>query len=114
MMKKFKSVIDGDLDVFVEHKEEEFEGEILKWDEILIHGNPKGLKSFAKLLIKLSEVDQEEMNNLPEGAREHYHLRPKFELANSSDTVVVGRLDDKGTKEYYDRYIPKKREKKAR
>jgi hypothetical protein len=90
--------IEGHLDIFVSHKEHEFEGEISKWDEVLIHGDPEGLRSFAKLLIDIAELNQEAVDNkdLPIGAREHYHLRPGLELANSSDEVIVGRLDAKG------------------
>ncbi len=101
--------IKGHLDIFVTQNEDELDGEISKWNEVLIHGDPEGLKSFAKLLIYIADLNQEDVDekHLPIGAREHYHLRPKFELANSSDTVVVGRLDAKGTKVFYDRFIPK-------
>ena len=105
--------IDGHLDIFVSHNEEEFEGKISKWNEILIHGDPEGLKSFAKLLIEIAELNQEKVEDkyLPIGAREHYSLRPKIELANSSDTVIVGRLDAKGTGVFYERFIPKNNSK---
>ena len=101
--------IEGHLDIFVSHNEDNFEGEISKQEEILIHGDPEGLRSFAKLLNDIADLNQEEVddNDLPIGAREHFHLRPKFELANSSDTVIVGRLDAKGTGVFYDRFIPK-------
>ncbi|MHC1774335.1 MAG: hypothetical protein AB9834_02865 [Lentimicrobium sp.] len=91
------------------HNEEEFEGVISKWEEILIHGDPEGLRSFAKLLNDIADLNQEEVDDkdLPIGAREHYNLRPRLELANSSDIVVVGRLDAKGTGVFYDRFIPK-------
>ena len=101
--------IEGHLDIFVTHNEDKFDGEISKWDEILIHGDPEGLRSFAKLLIDIANLNQEDVDDkyLPIGAREHYHLRPKLELSNSSDEVVVGRLDAKGTGVFYDRFIPK-------
>ena len=101
--------IQGNLDIFVTHNEDEFEGEITKWNEILIHGDPDGLRSFAKLLIEIADLNQEQVEDkyLPIGAREHYSLRPKLELANSSDTVIVGRLDAKGTGDFYERFIPK-------
>ena len=98
---KYKEIkgneIDGDLDIFIANK------------EVLIHGNPEGLKSFAKLLIELAELNQENIDNkfLPVGAREHYHLTSNIELSKSSVDVVVGRIDAKGTKEYYQRYIQK-------
>jgi hypothetical protein len=101
--------IEGHLDIFVAHNEDEFEGKISKWDEILIHGDPKGLRSFAKLLHDIANLNQEEVGDkdLPIGAREHYHLRPRLELSKSSDEVIVGRLDAKGTGVFYDRYIAK-------
>lgn len=108
-MKKYKSEISGHLDIFVTHNEDEFNGEISKWDEILIHGDPEGLRSFANILIRIADLNQETLNDLPQGAREHIHLRPKIDLANSSDQVIVGRLDAKGTGEFYSRYIPKKK-----
>jgi hypothetical protein len=101
--------IEGHLDIFVSHQEDEFEGKISKWEQILIHGDPEGLRSLAKLLIDIADLNQEEVDNkdLPIGAREHYYLRPRLELANSSDEVIVGRLDAKGTGKFYDRYIAK-------
>ncbi len=106
-MKKFKSIIDGHLDIKIAHNEDEDDGEVISWDDILIHGDPKGLRSFANLLLKLADLDQNKVSGLPVGAREHYHLRPGFELANSSIQVIVGRLDAKGTCEFYTAYVPK-------
>lgn len=101
--------IQGELDIFVSHNEDENDGEITTWDEILIHGNSEGLKSLAKLLLEIAELNQENVEDkyLPIGAREHYHLRPGIELSKSSIEVIVGRLDAKGTGQFYDRYIPK-------
>jgi hypothetical protein len=101
--------IDGDLDIFVSHKEDEFEGEITKWEEVSIHGNPEGLRSLAKLLLELADLNQDEVEDkyLPIGAREHYHLRPNIELSKSSVEVIIGRLDAKGTGEFYGGFISK-------
>lgn len=107
-MKKWKSPITGNLDIFIVQNEEEFEGETEKWQDILIHGDPEGLRSLAKVLIKLAETNQADVIDLPIGAREHVHLRPKLDLSISSENVIVGRLDAKGTGVFYDRYIPKK------
>jgi hypothetical protein len=106
-MEKYKSEITGNLDIFVDQKEDEYDGEIIKWHDILIHGDPEGLKSLAKLLIKLADTNQNDIVDLPIGAREHAHLRPKFDLSNSSEQLIIGRLDAKGTGAFYDRYIPK-------
>lgn len=106
-MKKYKSPIKGHLDFLIDEKEDEFEGKVEKWQDILIHGDPEGLKSFAKFLIKLADLNQDKIKDLPIGAREHFHLRPNLELSKSSVEVIVGRLDAKGTGKFYDSYISK-------
>jgi hypothetical protein len=103
--------IKGHLDIIVADNEDEFEGEIEKWQEVLIHGDPEGLRSFAKLLMKIANLDQENQADLPIGAREHYHLRPNLELGKSSVEAIVGRLDAKGTGYFYDRYVAKSNKK---
>jgi hypothetical protein len=101
--------IKGHLDIFVSDNEDEDDGEIRKWQEVLIHGDPEGLRTFAKLLITIADLNQEQETEteLPVGAREHYHLRPNWELGKSSVETIVGRLDAKGTGDFYDRYIAK-------
>ena len=106
-MEKFKSQISGHLDIIVTENEDELDGEKMQWKEILVHGDSDGLKSLANLLIKLADLKQDNVDGLPIGAREHFHLRPKFELANSSEKVIVGRLDPKGTGAFYTNYISK-------
>lgn len=106
--------IEGELDIFVFQNEDDFDGIITKWNEVLIHGNPEGLKSFAKLLLEIAELNQEEVEDkyLPNGAREHYHLTPNIELSKSSNSVIIGRLDAKGTGEFYERFVSKENRKK--
>ena len=106
-MKKYKSEIAGHLDIFVVDNEDEFEGEIIKWQDILIHGDPEGLKSFARLLTKIADLNQDNLIDLPIGAREHIHLEANLDISKSSVEVIVGRIDAKGTGIFYDRYIPK-------
>jgi len=106
-MKKHKSEITGHLDIFVADNEDEFEGEITKWQDILIHGDPEGLKSFARLLTRLADLNQEEITALPIGAREHVHLQPDCDISKSSVNVIVGGIDAKGTGAFFDRYIAK-------
>ena len=108
-MEKYRSKIRGHLDIFITQNEDESDGEITKWQNILIHGDPEGLRSLATILLKLADTDQNDVLDLPIGAREHIHLRPKFDLSNSSDELIVGRLDAKGTGAFYDRYIPAKK-----
>lgn len=107
LMKRYKSEIKGHLDVIAIYNEDENEGEITKWQEIMIHGDPEGLRSLAELLMRLADLNQDAMNNLPVGAREHFHLRPNIELSKSSLEVIVGRLDAKGTGNFYPMYISK-------
>ena len=104
-MKKYKSEITGHLDIFIANNEDEFEGEITKWQDVLIHGDSEGLRSFARLLTRLADLNQEDIINLPVGAREHIHLQPNFDISKSSVEVIVGRIDAKGTGVFYDRYV---------
>ena len=99
--------IEGHLDIIVINNEDEFEGEVEKWQEVLIHGDPEGLRSFAKLLTKIANVNQENQTDIPQGAREHYHLRPNLELSKSSLQTIVGRIDAKGSGNFYARYVAK-------
>ena len=104
--------ITGHLDIIVTDNEDEFEGKIAKWQEVLIHGDPEGLRSFAELLMKIADLNQEDQTDFPIGAREHYHLRPNLELGKSSLETIVGRLDAKGTGSFYDKYVAKDATKK--
>ncbi|WP_295770822.1 hypothetical protein [uncultured Mucilaginibacter sp.] len=106
-MNNSQSKITGHLDIFVANNEDEFEGSLEKWQDVLIHGDPEGLRSFGKLLIELANLDQEIEPDLPTGAREHIHLQPDLDISKSSVQVIAGRLDAKGTGNFYDRYIPK-------
>ncbi|SDE70341.1 hypothetical protein SAMN05216464_108274 [Mucilaginibacter pineti] len=105
--KHYELEITGHLDIFVADREDEFEGEIEKWQEVLIHGDPEGIRSFAQLLNKIADFNQENRTDLPIGGREHYHLQPNVELSKSSVAVIVGRIDAKGAGDFYDRYVAK-------
>lgn len=96
-MKKYKSEISGHVDIFIVNNEDEDNGKTINWQEILIHGDPEGLKSLAKLLIKIADTNQDELLKLPNGAREHFHLQPGFDISKSSEEVIIGRLDAKGS-----------------
>jgi len=106
MAKKWKwrgGEIKGHLDIVIHDCKDD--DEISKWQEVSIHGDPEGLRSFAKLLNKIADLNQENQEDLPVGAREHYHLRPNLELSKSSVEAIVGRIDAKGTGRFYDRYV---------
>ncbi len=106
-MGSYKAEITGHLDIVVTNNEDDFEGQITKWQEVLIHGDPEGLVSFARLLMRLAELKQDESVDLPPGARAHIHLRPNIDLSTSSIEVIVGRLDAKGSGDFYNSYISK-------
>ena len=110
-LKKFKSEIIGHLDIIVTENEDELDGDKMQWKEVLIHGDPGGLKSLAKLLLRLADLNQDNIDGLPIGSREHIHLQPNLDLAKSSEEVIVGRLDAEGTGAFYDRYISKDKSK---
>src|SRR4051812_24670379 len=111
-MKKYKSEIKGHLDIIIADNEDEFDGKITKWQDVLIHGDPAGLKSLANLLIRIADLNQDDLTDLPVGAREHIHLRPNLDISKSSIQVIVGRIDAKGTNVFYDKYVPKDEKKK--
>src|SRR5690349_12997061 len=104
-MTTYKSEITGHLDIRIVDETDEFEGKTERWQEIYIHGDPEGLLSLADMLIRIANLDQGKRNDLPAGAKEHVHLRPKFDLSENSNRVIVGRLDAKGTGEFYEAYV---------
>ncbi|TEW65386.1 hypothetical protein E2R65_14660 [Mucilaginibacter phyllosphaerae] len=93
--------------MIISDKEDEFEGIVEKWQEVMIHGDPNGLRSLARLLLELADTNQEKMKKLPIGAREHYHLFPNINTSKSSVEIILGRLDAKRTGSFYDAYIEK-------
>ena len=44
------------MDIIVAENQEEFDGEIEEWQEVLIHGDPSGLRSLAKQLNYLASI----------------------------------------------------------
>ena len=101
--------IEGHLDIIVTENKDDFEGNKEKWKEISIYGDPAGLRSLAKQLIYLADLNQEKVEDehLPIGAREHITLRPNFELSKSSSLTIIGRLDSKKEGKFYEGYSPK-------
>src|SRR4051812_38841873 len=107
MMEKYKSEIAGHLEISIADHEDEFEGEKIKWQDVLIHGDPEGLRSLAMLLTRVADLNQDDIADIPNGAREHVHLRPDIDISRSSVEVIVGRLDAKGTGAFYEKYDSK-------
>ena len=77
---------------------------------IFIGGDPDGLRSLAKLLDWLANVNQESHASMPDGEREHVHLYagdpafPYNSLTQFSVQTELCRLDAKGTGEFPERY----------
>lgn len=106
-MEEYKSPITGNLDIIIDGHEDDTGDGTLQWQDILIHGDPEGLRSLAKVLLRMADLNQDDIADLPVGAREHIHLRPKIDLSCSSQQVIIGRLDAKGTCAFYKGYLPK-------
>ena len=81
---------------------------------ILIAGDPDGLRSLARLLTWLADVDQESLPTMPNGERCHVHLHAgePVESFNSltafSEQTELCRLDAKGTGEFPPKYRNRK------
>ena len=76
---------------------------------IFIGGDPKGLRSLARLLAWLADTDQESLSTQPEGERCHVHLhandvRGFNSLTRFSNETEICRLDAKGTGEFPEYY----------
>jgi len=69
-------------------------------DKIIIAGDPEGLKSLAAMLVWLANINQDKINNMPDGEREHIHLSPGTHISYDSSETEVCRLDAKGTGEF--------------
>ncbi len=78
---------------------------------VSIHGDPEGLRSFANLIEVLADLDQMTLTKLPEGAREHVHLDPNWQISKSSHRTIVGRLDAKLSKDFPFTFKPRKKTK---
>ena len=63
---------------------------------VVLYGDPEGLRSLAKLLLVLADVDQSRICGLAStDEHEHVHLEPDLDLCKSSVSLVLGRADDK-------------------
>lgn len=76
---------------------------------VFIGGDPDALRSLAKLLIWLANVDQESLDAQPDGERCHVHLHARDaegfnSLTPFSTETELCRLDAKGTGEFPKKY----------
>lgn len=76
---------------------------------VFIGGDPEGLRSLAKILDWLADINQENHPNMPDGEREHVHLYcdpalPQAQLTPFSANTELCRLDAKGTGEFPRKY----------
>lgn len=61
--------------------------------QIMIYGNPEGLKNLAQKLIEYAEFQQSEVGHDP---GEHWHLFPgNHGLIRSSFEIMLSRMDDR-------------------
>lgn len=93
--------IKGNLDIFGEDDD--------GIPHVFIHGDPEGLRSFAKLLISLADTNQDQVIDSFIGFQEHVHLEPNYDLSKSSQRTIVGRLDGAKTGDF-----PKRFEKRTK
>ena len=79
----------GNLDIFAEvHTGQK--------PDVVILGDPDGLRHLADLLYAMADVDQE-TTSAPNGTREHIHIHPKQHLGPHSCEVEICKSDAKGT-----------------
>ena len=81
----------GKLDIYSKTHEDNIQ-------EVIIIGNPDGLRYLSGLLKALADYDQDS-RDLPKGEREHVHLHRNCQLGKHSCEVEVCRADAKGTGE---------------
>ena len=60
--------------------------------EVLLFGDPTGLRSLARVLDALAEIDQSQIV-MPSGGKEHIHLAPEEHLDAFSSRLIVSRAD---------------------
>jgi hypothetical protein len=81
---------------------------------VFIGGDPEALRSLARLLNWLADVDQESLATMPDGERCHVHLEsqgPVASLSAFSNDTEICRLDAKGTGDFPQRYCDARRKK---
>lgn len=108
-MKRQYPGIKGNLEVLASEEEDKEFGE--KWQEVVISGDPEGLRSFAELLMSLADLDQNTLQDYPDYASEHVHLDADSQLSGNSARLIVGRLDRKGGGAFHDGFKPRKHKK---
>jgi hypothetical protein len=82
--------------------------------EVIIAGDPSGLKSLGMVLIAMSEIDQSQIDSLPDDESEHIHLNPGRHIGIgklATHRLIISRLDTKsgGLKDYYKSNLPSQR-----
>jgi hypothetical protein len=79
--------------------------------EVFIYGDPAGLRSLAKLLEYVADLDQKK-EPYPEHDSYHCHAIIAGKYKAHSARITIGRADDKKGKKRFD-VFPKKNEKIA-
>ena len=65
-----------------------------RWEDVLVYGDPKGLRSLASLLLAVADDNQRAVSA---GDSEHAHVNLCF-LEKNSRSLIIGRLDRKKAK----------------
>ncbi|HWA28939.1 MAG TPA: hypothetical protein VG734_25025 [Lacunisphaera sp.] len=78
--------------------------------EVFIYGDPAGLRSLAKLLLAVADLDQTK-EELPLHDSYHVHAVMPASYAGHSAKITVGRADDRRGKKRFD-VFPKPNPKK--
>ena len=74
--------------------------------EVILSGDPTGLRSLGKILIAMADIDQSSIESLPEGESEHIHLHAGKHIGEgdlATHHLIISRLDMKSgrLKTYY-------------
>ena len=73
-------------------------------EKIVIAGDPEGLNSLADMLHWLAAIDQESIEGMPDGYREHIHLDSGTHISYGSEETEICRLDGKGNGSFPSHY----------
>ena len=60
--------------------------------EVVLLGDPQGLRSLARVLEALADIDQTKIN-MPSTAKTHLHLDPGIQMDPGSSRLILSRAD---------------------
>ena len=100
--------LEGEIYIVAGKDEEEEIG------QVILSGDPAGLRSLGNILIAVADLNQSSIEGLPEDGSEHIHLYAGKHIGNgdlATHHLIISRLDMKNgrLKGYYKSSLPKKR-----